>query len=105
EGDETFVGEAWVTAEAPAFSLAGARPNPVVGGKLMVHFVVSSSEPARLELYDVGGRRFAAQEVGSLGPGQHTVELSAGVKVPPGLYLIRFSQGANNAVARVAVLE
>jgi hypothetical protein len=88
-----------------AFSLEGVRPNPTRGSRLSVSFVLPISAPARLELLDVGGRRVAGQEVGALGAGRHSVELSAGRRLPPGLYLARLTQGDDVRVGRVAVID
>ena len=104
-GEEVFVGETWATAERPGFVLEGARPNPAVGGRLSVQFVLPVSSPARLELFDVSGRRVASADVGGLGPGRHSVDLGASGRVEPGLYVVRFSQCGNVASARVVVLE
>ncbi len=60
----------WGTAQR--LELEGARPNPAVAGQLTVAFTLPNAEPARLELIDVSGRRLAARDVGSLGPGRHS---------------------------------
>ena len=104
-GAPVFVAEVWVTAEAPALMLEGARPNPASGNALKVDFTLPSAEPARLELFDVGGRRVAAREVGSLGAGWHTVDLAAGKRIPAGIYVIRFSQRGAVRTAHVTVLN
>jgi hypothetical protein len=88
-----------------AFALEGVRPNPTRGSGLNVAFELPNGGGARLELLDVSGRRVLSREVGSLGAGRHTVNLSAGRKVAPGLYWVRLSQGANQRATRVAVLE
>jgi hypothetical protein len=98
--------EADVPAAAPvAFTLEGVRPNPARGNGLNVAFALPTGAIARLELLDVAGRRVVSREVGSLGAGQHTVNLAEGRKVAPGLYWVRLSQGANQRAARVAVIE
>jgi len=91
--------------EPPALALAGARPNPASGRALKVEFTLATADPARLELFDVAGRRVAAREVGSLGPGPHTLDLAAGKRIAAGIYVIRFSQGRAARTARVAVLN
>jgi len=103
-GVETFVGEGWATAEAPVLALAGARPNPAVGGALTVAFTLPSAEAANLELIDVSGRRLVARDVGSLGPGAHSVNLAEGTRIPPGIYLLRLSEAGERLTSRVAVL-
>jgi hypothetical protein len=87
------------------FALEGARPNPALGGRMLVHFALPSGEPATLALIDVAGRRVAEREVGSLGAGRHSVDLLAGRRLPPGVYLVRLMQGMNMRVSRAALLE
>ena len=88
-----------------AFALERVRPNPVVGDRLSVEFMLPNAAPARLELLDVSGRRVFAREVGSLGPGRHTMDLAEGRRFAPGLYLVRLTQGADARVRRVAVID
>jgi hypothetical protein len=103
-GAEVFTGEAWATPEPLVLTLDGARPNPAVGGALTVAFTLPSAEAAKLELIDVSGRRLAAQDVGSLGTGPHSVNLGEGVRIPPGVYLVRLTRAGQRLVQRVAVL-
>jgi hypothetical protein len=103
-GVEVFLGEGWASAERLALALEGARPNPAVAGELTVLFTLPTAEPGRLDLVDVGGRRMMSREVGSLGAGSHSINLSDRGRIPPGIYLVRLSQGAHNLVRRVAVL-
>jgi hypothetical protein len=108
-GIEGFYGETWIdlpAGEAPlTFALDPVRPNPSRGGALMVRFSLPTTAPVRLELLDVAGRRVASREVGSLGAGQHAIDLGQGQHLAPGLYLVRLMQGANTRVTRVAVLQ
>lgn len=97
----TPAGTLGVAGSAPfAFSLEGVRPNPSPGGQLRVAFVLPTAAAARLELMGVSGRRVAEREVGYLGAGRHTVDLVAGLRLTPGLYLVRLTQGTNSRVAR-----
>ena len=91
--------------DQPAAFAIGPLVNPSFGGLLTVTFSLRSSTAAQLELLDVGGRRAAAREVGSLGPGQHRVRLGEDCPLPPGVYFVRLSQGANVIVARVAMFD
>ena len=88
-----------------AFALEPVRPNPSRGGGLTVQFTLVSAAAASLELLDVAGRRIAEREAGSLGAGHHSLELGAGFRLAPGLYLVRLRQGTNSRVTRVAVLR
>ncbi len=88
-----------------AFALDGVRPNPARGRALSVAFALPTAAPAKLELLDVSGRRIAVRDVGALGAGRHTVNLSESGAVPSGLYWARLTQGANQRSVRVAVVE
>ncbi len=68
-------------ADAPPsrLELAGAEPNPSRDGRLSVHFALPAGGDARLELFDVAGRRLASREVGAMGGGRHAVDLGAGL--------------------------
>lgn len=113
ERGETFGGVADVPVPTNAvgvgpdrafdFVLASIAPNPVVRN-MTVSYSLASSEPARLELLDVTGRRWLSRELSS-GAGRHQVQLSTGGQVPDGLYFLRLSQGARTSSARVAITE
>jgi hypothetical protein len=87
----------------PAIALEGARPNPAQGA-VWVAFTLPDGGPARLELYDLGGRRVAAREVGAYGAGRHVVRLDDGV-LAPGLYWAALTRGSHTVRSRVAVLR
>src|SRR5712692_9149261 len=91
--------------DQPAAFAMGRLANPSFGGRLTVTFSLASSNAARLELLDVSGRRAAAREVGSFGPGHHQVRLGEDRQLPSGVYFVRLSQGPNVIVARVAILD
>jgi hypothetical protein len=64
----SYAGEVWVEVPAGRLALAGAVANPSPRN-LSVAFALSSAEAATLAAFDLAGRRVAAREVGSLGPG------------------------------------
>ena len=92
-------------AELADFALEGARPNPAMGRGLNVAFALRTATDARLDLVDASGRRVLSREVGSLGAGRHSVDLTEGRKLPPGLYWVRLTQGVDVRTTRVAVLD
>lgn len=93
------------TPGAMAFGIGTVGPNPSADGRFSVRFTLPTASSASLELLDVTGRRVARREVGSLGIGEHTLELTAGQRVPPGLYMVRLTQGDRVATSRAAVLN
>jgi hypothetical protein len=70
-----------------------------------VWLTLASEEPATLELFDVAGRRVARRAVGSLGAGEHVVELGDTPALKPGLYFMRLEQGARVLHARAALMR
>jgi len=94
-----------VEGGALAFALEGARPNPSRGERLNVEFVLPDGGAARLDLLDVSGRRVAGAEVGTLGPGRHTVTLAPDRPLAPGVYHVRLARGGTTRVTRIAVVR
>lgn len=108
---ETFGGQTQVTIPTTTdvgpgaradFALERVAPNPAVS-RMAVWLSLASSQPAKLELLDVAGRRWLDREVGSLGAGAHRVDLQTAGVVPAGLYFLRLSQAGRVATTRVAV--
>ena len=89
----------------PELALAGVRPNPTSSRALVVEFTLASDGPATLDLLDVMGRVAARRDVGALGPGRHTLSLSEGRRLAPGVYVLRLVQGNDVRVRRAAILE
>jgi hypothetical protein len=85
-------------------ALEGARPNPALS-TLRVSFTLASREPAWLEVIDIAGRRLIRREVGSLGPGAHSLTLDDSPPLRPGLYFLRLMQGPRVLSARVALIQ
>jgi hypothetical protein len=86
------------------FTLIGASPNPAPRG-LTVYLSLPDAASAKLELWDVAGRRVASRDVGALGPGDHVVALAARDALPPGIYLIRLTRGGSSLVTRACVIR
>lgn len=104
-GVRTGGSTAGVDGLAPlTFTLDPVRPNPAHGRDPQVSFELPTRAPAQLEVVDVGGRRVVMREVGALGAGRHTVGLSEGARLAPGLYLVRLRQGSHVRTQRVVVL-
>ena len=102
-GEAVHAGEVWVDVPQTArFALRGALPNPAAAG-LRVAFTLPTAGPARLELYDVGGR-LVRERTMNLGPGSHVTELG-GAELAPGMYLVRLTQGGNSLSSRVSVMK
>jgi hypothetical protein len=96
--------EANVTIPAAAFGLESVGPNPATGPSLRVTLALPEAAPARLELLDVSGRLFESREVGSLGAGRHSIDLSCRV-LRPGIHFVRLTQGIRSATRRVSMIR
>jgi len=83
--------------------LGGVFPNPAGRHGVQVEFTLPSSDPARIELVDVAGRRVLVAVVPAGSAGRHTLELAFGPRIAPGIYLVRLVQGASARTRRVAV--
>lgn len=88
----------------PAIALA-VRPsaNPV-SGALGVSLALPNGDAARLALYDVSGRQVRTREVGSLGAGNHQVQLARKGELAPGLYFLQLTQSGRTVRTRVAIV-
>jgi hypothetical protein len=104
-GHETLVGETWVDVPVrPEFLLAGPRPNPAQRG-FTVAFSLPDAAAARIELFDVSGRRRLARDVGGLGAGNHVLDLAESRDLAPGVYLLRLIHGRESLSVRAAIVR
>lgn len=88
----------------PAFALSAAWPNPAREG-WSVSFTLPSAGTARIELYDVAGRRIHARDVAALRAGPGQVAVAPGLRPRPGLYFVRMTFGGRSRTTRLAVFE
>ena len=103
-GSTRHYGETWVTAPGqPTFGFRGAIPNPARHG-LTVAFTLTNAPGARLEVYDLAGRRVVTRDLSGLVPGPYRLTVDVG-GLPPGVYLLRLVQGPHAATARAVVLR
>jgi hypothetical protein len=88
--------------DAPSFAFRGAYPNPVRDA-FSLSVVLEDGGGARLEIFDVTGRRVASQAL-ALEPGEHVVPITVANRLPPGIYSLKLRQGAHSAIRRLVVL-
>ncbi len=88
-----------------AFALHGAEPQPARAHALRLAFTLPDASPARLELFDVSGRRVAAADVGALGAGRHAWTPTPDVAFAPGVLLARLTRPGEVRTARVVVVR
>ena len=92
--------ETWLTIPGGALALAGFRPNPADGAR-MVAFPLPVPGSATIELFDVRGRSVARRALGALDAGPHVVAL--GAESPAGVYWLRLEQAGAVRTARGVV--
>ncbi|HET9325652.1 MAG TPA: T9SS type A sorting domain-containing protein [Candidatus Eisenbacteria bacterium] len=103
---------ALVAAKAPAtpsspadlpLRLAVRMPNPTRGALAME--LALPTRGARLELFDVTGRRVAQRELSDLGPGFVRYRWDATEQLPAGIYLMRLSRAKETVKKKVILLH
>lgn len=84
-----------VGAGPSRLSLATPVPNPSVAGNVRLSFTLPSGGEARLDVYDIAGRRVWETAMSGLAPGEHGVSWdgrsSAGRPVGAGVYHVRLT--------------
>lgn len=106
-GDE-FIGEVWLSAptavEGPPNAALALQvwPNPAVG-PLAVSFALAGDDPARLEMFDVRGRRVLSRDVG--GAGAHRLEIGRAKDYPSGVYFLLLTQSGRSMSSRFVVVR
>jgi hypothetical protein len=91
------------TSAPGALTLAPIYPNPARGSVTLQYSLPKPGE-ARLEVFDLLGRRVALIESGMLTPGIHTARLESG-GLSAGSYLVRLTAGAESTAQRLTVVR
>jgi hypothetical protein len=97
DGASVWLSDPILAADPSSLQLAlfGARPNPA-RGSAVVAFSLPSAAPTRLEVFDIRGRRCLSRDVGSFGPGRHSLRLDGSNSWRPGVYYVQL-KSANGA--------
>lgn len=77
--------------------------NSPISGVVTIRFGLPARAPARLEVFDLAGRRVEERSLSNLETGEHRLALHGGW--PAGLYLVRLSQAGRSVTARIVVLR
>lgn len=104
-GAEVYLGEVWVGVPT-AFhtALHGLRPNPSERD-LVLAFSLRDGQPAELTIFDATGRHRWSRRLESFGPGNHILNLGRTPVLPPGVYLLRLTQGDVSISSRAVILR
>ncbi len=84
------------------FALGLELESPGRGG-LQVRLSLPGTASARLELFDLVGRRLSGREAGSLGAGVHRIRLARSGELPAGIYFVRVTDRERVLVRRAVV--
>jgi hypothetical protein len=99
-----FASTAAEAGAAPnALTLAAPFPNPARGAAT-VAYALSAPADISLAVYDVLGREVAVLDRGARAAGSHAVRWAA-PGAPPGLYLLRLSDGERTATRKLVVVR
>lgn len=106
DGASTWYSEPFFVPDPGSLRLAllGARPNPATGS-IQLAFSLPASGPARLEVFDVRGRRCLTREVGSSSPGTHSIRLDASADWGAGVYYARLRRGGESRTVRMVLVR
>jgi hypothetical protein len=69
----------------------------------LLQVTVPSVVPARLELFDVAGRRLADRSFTPAAAGRNAIPLAEARGLHAGIYLVRVTQGGKRAVGRALI--
>jgi len=100
---QSFLGRTWIDVPAWALRLLRISPNPALG-PFDVAFSLASNLPARLEAFDVAGRRRLTRDLIGFPQGSHTMRIDPR-GWPAGVYVIRLTQGGNSVTRKTCVLH
>ncbi|MEL7362961.1 MAG: T9SS type A sorting domain-containing protein, partial [Bacteroidota bacterium] len=89
-------------AQAGTYRLDSVYPNPV-STTATVGFTLPTAEDARVEVFDLLGRRVATLTDGFRAAGEHTVTLDASA-LPGGVYVVRLATPSTTLAERVTVV-
>ena len=84
--------------------IVSLSPNPTFGG-LHVRFSIPAPRPTALELYDLAGRRLYVADAGTLGVGEHVLDLDPDGRLAAGIYFVTLTDGRERQTARAVVLH
>lgn len=90
---------------APALLRLSLRPAGIPGGAWRARFSLHDGHEARLEIFDVAGRRLLRHEVRAVGTGPQELELGASLFPDSGIYFVRLREGGASIAARIVVLR
>jgi probable HAF family extracellular repeat protein len=86
-----------------ALAINGFLPNPARAGDVSMSVSLPVAGDARVELFDVRGRRSASHDARGLAAGMQEIRLTEARSLAPGLYFVRLSQSGHSRISKLAI--
>jgi hypothetical protein len=106
------VGEAEIILGQVGATIPPPRPLALTSARwdrssraVRVALTLATREPARIELFDVMGRRLVSDDLGSPGPGDYDIQLTTPASLSSGVYFVRLTQGRAERTGKAVVLR
>jgi hypothetical protein len=105
ETEGVYSAEVWIDVPLTHMELRvdGAQPNPAASVSLA--FSLRSLSEARIELFDLRGRRVLTKRIAGFEPGAHVLRLPEADALGTGLYLVRLTQDGQTVSNRLTLLR
>ncbi|MEM1057333.1 MAG: T9SS type A sorting domain-containing protein [Bacteroidota bacterium] len=103
EADVDDLSLEYVDETAQPFRLSAARPNPFTT-TTRLQLSLDATTALRVAVFDALGREVMKLHEGTLQPGTYNLRLD-GSNLPPGLYLVRATDGRGTTVTRSVALS
>jgi hypothetical protein len=100
---EIYFGQASVDVPALALAIGSLRPNPSMGGAVMLFYTTAAAGSVRLDVLDVAGRRVLGRDLVAPSGGRYSLSLGETARWPAGVYAVRLRQGTQTVGARLVV--
>jgi len=102
DGRHTTAESEWIVPLAAAPGLGSPYPNPA-GTRFSVRFVLETGAAARLELFDISGRRVRSLAVSAPAGVASSAHFDGLGALAPGVYQVRLSQAGRTLTSRVTL--
>jgi hypothetical protein len=99
---DRIVAEAWVNVPGAELAIESLAPNPARGSITLS--AILQGVPARIEAFDVRGRRALSREIGTL-TGRQQITIPEAAQLPAGVYVLRLTAGGRSLTRRFLIVR
>lgn len=104
EGADQWSEPIWVMVPVGGLVLEPPNPNPS-SGDIGLRFRLEGGLPSRITMIDVAGRRVFVRGLEGYAAGEHELTIPSSLRLEPGLYFVRITEGAQQRTARVLIMR